>query len=670
MAPHSSLSGNLTDLPLISFCETISSRNTIFISSTCSCCIDVIISSPDISVVNFEDTIDFQCKVGWNNGVECVMRGFSVITNYNQPSSLYEYKTKDSVYQMPQPPLVLYLGTDGRLVLKRFIDLRKEFLLNNLGEACLDINLAEEQKINPKNPFERAEISKPGLEKLNESEKKIGFSESVKKNPGFFAEEKKNPFSNTENKNLFSANKASFNDPGKSMSDKTNSFNFGNVSAKNEPNLSFPQKTGENSFFVGKTAQNTGDNKNLLENVSLFPATENLAKLKNLDLSAQPVPAVKDPVKTPEKSFFLTEQTGKPQNFNISGPLMASGSFAFSNPKPADQLKPQDTSKALFLSQTPSTAFSKPPDLAKTSESSSFLKQSSPEPKKPSLINSENPPIQQTVKNSEISKPISISPQKPEISKPTSSTPDKPATISLSKIIEQNEIIQIFLKDMNQLLSQTDSEKVPEASFKLLETKSILYRGKIDTLVDKYMDTAKTVNDLFVNLEEISNNMFFISKYQELQHDGEEENLDIHFIKAVEDTDRSLKLLSNYVYNGIDKAVDRYKKLRTSLGILENTHNFQMKYKKTRTYCPENLKNPVIEAFEARKILNQKIKEIRKELEQLDAKAQSLNKILRKKQQKVYSFSITESDEEINNNVIDFVDPSEYKKFFKIVPKK
>ena len=95
-----------------------------------------------------------------------------------------------------------------------------------------------------------------------------------------------------------------------------------------------------------------------------------------------------------------------------------------------------------------------------------------------------------------------------------------------------------------------------------------------------------------------------------------------------------------------------------------------MKYKKTRTYCPENLKNPVIEAFEARKILNQKIKEIRKELEQLDAKAQSLNKILRKKQQKVYSFSITESDEEINNNVIDFVDPSEYKKFFKIVPKK
>ena len=690
--------------------------------------------------VNFDENIEGQCKIGWLNSFECVVMSFSVITNYGDPNSLFEYRTKDTVYEIPQSPLVIYIGNNGIISLSRFIDLRSDYLQDKICGVPNDIQeVQEERKIELKNE------SKIVKEDKAENKIKATFEVNNEKKPN-----------NIENKSLFT---------GSLLNSGTNNSNisanpFGKVtenSSKPEEPLKFnlgitPEKKTEasgkpivealNPFAPSKkdsinpfsVSQKEVVNPFGVTQKSEIPATSLFTSNVKTDISSSSGPAN---LQSPPKSGFFLSGTGpKQENINISGPLLAGKELAFSPSKnienqsklPSNQpsslfstiSESELKSKSLFPNSSnpvsnPSQLFIKPGETAqlplnsalnpqgdinksaesifKKNESTSKLNElnlttpaSSIKPESQNLfsLSSNKPPNNLNLKPSDLHPgstglfSIPENPQKP-FSDPSvvkkkdqPESTDKIATISSNKISEQDDIMQMFLQDMNLTLNKIDSNNL-EGQLKIIEGKSMILREKFEKLKDKYLENTERTNILFDNLDEINSGIHYITQIWEIQQNSSsnEDALDVNLIKAIENDDKSIKLLEKYLKNGVDKVIGSYKAFKEELGLFNSNSNSASNWKKTRTYAPIPKEIKAFTQLESKNIIKGKIEHLKSIFKMLKDKSSSLNKLLRKKQQRVYNLSIEEnSDEEIfTQNSSTFVDPNEYKKAFECITK-
>ena len=121
----------------------------------------------------------------------------------------------------------------------------------------------------------------------------------------------------------------------------------------------------------------------------------------------------------------------------------------------------------------------------------------------------------------------------------------------------------------------------------------------------------------------------------------------------------------------MDKVIGSYKAFKEELGLFNSNSNSASNWKKTRTYAPIPKEIKAFTQLESKNIIKGKIEHLKSIFKMLKDKSSSLNKLLRKKQQRVYNLSIEEnSDEEIfTQNSSTFVDPNEYKKAFECITK-
>ena len=98
--------------------------------------VDVIMIESEYHIANFEENTSEVCKVGWEDGQNVFARIFTNNELWSDQCSLRR-TTKDTTYDIPQLPLILYFGSNGKLILSRFVDLRRDFLND---DACRAIN--------------------------------------------------------------------------------------------------------------------------------------------------------------------------------------------------------------------------------------------------------------------------------------------------------------------------------------------------------------------------------------------------------------------------------------------------------------------------------------------------------------------------------------------------
>jgi hypothetical protein len=720
---HPSLAGNLEDLLLVSYLEAINTRHTLLFSSSCSVSIDVLVFDSQYVITNFEENMDGQCKIGYHANFEGVLRGFCVVDSYEDPEAVYSYNTKDTTYSIALPPLVLYIGSDGKLILSRFIDLRREYLNDKVCKKPLSIGEIPDVKVEnhflPIGKQNNNEIATKNIPNL---------SQASAKPDGFLVKapdpNQSNPFTAKPNeadqKTLFSIKINESNlpnpflkKPDEGLSTKTNQpnpfftkTNEGLSTKNNEPNPFFikPNETDlKSSIFnpskTGPTPLNPSGASIKQSGGSLFPNTTKLSEgfglpkdLGSLSVSEPPNPseALK---KFENPGFFLSGQAKKNENVTISAPLgPASGSF-FANTKKSEPVVPNtglattlnnpfiassknDPQKDLQSLSTPfkdSSAAEIPKSPTKDPKKD-FLSLSTPETQK----KTDNPQLSFKFPENQSNRLISEKKVNENISdqelnqnildkQAKLNLIDKPATVYSNKIKEQDDIMNLLFKDIKESITQIESLRLPDSFYKEINSRCIYYREKLNKITDGYLEKVEDINLLYENLDEINMGMEFIYKSVDIQKKStENDSLDIHFIKSVGETDKSIKILQKYIENGIDKVVENYKTVTKYFGATGKALNTNMKFKKTRSYCPETELKPTTPLV-SNVFIENKIKSIKVDLEKLEKKASSLTKTLRKKQQKVYNFNIQENEEDIQpvNVTIDYTDPAELKKIFK-----
>lgn len=517
MSPDPSLETSLEQLPLTSFSYYFPSRDTLFFSSTCSALIDIIMNDSGYSLVSFEENLDGAFKVGWENGKECVFRGFAVITNYGQGSERFEYYWKDTTYSICQPPMVLCIGSNGVLMLRKFVDLRKGFENDDAckGQGVEEVKIVVEEL------------------KVPEKKKVEVLEDTQSKNPFFFAKPVEKPKENV------------------------------NISGTLIPSTS--------AFFAKP----------------LVP-TENPGKVL-----AEPLQ------KTLQENFFKSPLSG-----------------------PSSLIPPSVPAKSLFSIPESSYPLAKP--LSNTN----------------SLF---------TI--------------------PESAIPQPPTTISSNKISELNEIMRQIISDLQNSISTIALNKPLQV--KLLETKSLEILENTKILTEKYFQKVNTINELYDNVDEIKQGVEYIAQAWESQLNNStgHVNIDIHLVKAVEDSDKAIKLFRKIIENGIDQVVGKYLNSRNMLGIQKNLRNSTSTWKKTRSYCPVVKEDNVVGDKEAGEFLKRKIENLTEDMEILWGKTNLMCRVMRKKQQKVYNFNPSNWDEPLEKKKVNFADPNEYKLLFKDISK-
>ena len=663
MSKPPSLDCDLTELPLVGYFEYLPSRDTILCASTCSVSVDVIMNESEYQIVNFEENTSGVCKVGWEGGSECVLRGFSLITNYGQPSTPYGHTTKDTTYDIPQPPLVLCFGSNGKLILSRFIDLRRDFLGD---DACRAINqnneVDEEVKINfPRNnergletPKKVETTSNPLIAKLGEGDKSQGVSKDLTQisslNLG-----KGSGIEKGSSEGAFKLGPAM--GPEKNIEPqpgKSSFFVAGTGSKPEAVNLSGPLISGGGFFANIKPGEAIKPVSNPFNpQASLVTAQDLLAKPQ-----VSPFAAV-DPFKKPQDSLNIaSDSVIKP----IISPFSAVDPFKKSqDPQPATPaslLKPSETSGA---PSKPQDLLQNPKSLLNLSTQNSLL--SNPSSLAPGSLTQDS-----SLQKSLFSIPENQTGSKlglqGTISKPN--IDEKPATISSNKISEMDGLMQMLIRDLKVSISSIESQ-APSNSNKVLESKASLFKEKLGRLADNYLKNIDTANALCDNLDEIRLGIEYLSQAQESIkiHSSGIENIDVHLIKAFEDNNKALRLLAIYIENGLDMAIKGYKRTREQLGLVE-TKQPNNNWKKTRTYCPPATFEKHLSDKESCEFVKMKIEELKNLGNVLNSKANALSKIMRKTQQKIYNLSMEDTEEDtVIQTKSHFIDPNEYKNLFK-----
>ena len=126
-AAHSTIE-SLLELPVISkfwFCDQ---RNLVLMTASCLTSVEVIMMDEDMDRVNFEENTAGQFKLLWKGAFENTARGLEVIRVSDKFDEMFEYQLKDTSYNICQPPIIAARDSGGNFIIKRFIDLRKDYL--------------------------------------------------------------------------------------------------------------------------------------------------------------------------------------------------------------------------------------------------------------------------------------------------------------------------------------------------------------------------------------------------------------------------------------------------------------------------------------------------------------------------------------------------------------
>jgi len=121
---------NPKNLPVEGYTHYFESRDTFLVSSSVSYSVDVIYGG---NLFYWDENPEDKAKAEWENqDFQHLIRGMGVITSYTPSSPTYTHTAVDTEYQIPPPPIVVFIGSNGKLYLCYFVDLRSDYSKDNL----------------------------------------------------------------------------------------------------------------------------------------------------------------------------------------------------------------------------------------------------------------------------------------------------------------------------------------------------------------------------------------------------------------------------------------------------------------------------------------------------------------------------------------------------------
>lgn len=597
-APQENLVSGGFDLPFISFFYSFDQRETVLMSSTCSTSVDVVIKNPDFDRVNFEENLTGQCKSLWSNTKENTLRGFCVIKKHADPKEPYDFPLKDTVYTIAQPPLVLFLDSGGTLQLRRFIDLRRQYIDDRLCESI------------------QQEESKSGR----------GVQVPIKKPDEICVTPKKPDVLNEKSEKVLGANE-SFN---KGQNDVIKGMNSFFVSKESEKNQVVSKEPEKSTFVLGPSKSNEkpsglvlDSNKGFFNN--LAPATNTLTP--QVSTSSTPTPP----------GNLLNYSTSASNPFNTSTPV--SNPFNASTPasNPFNTLAPGSNPFNSESGPTTSGFFNKPEGNSTQGPKPFMDPASNPFSKEPATKSTAPTPL-----NPEIA-PVSA--QRPSFS---------------SSLIKKIEILmQSILTDLKN--SADSIEKIQINTEKSSNNSKILEKKCLD-IVDSYLKTTEKVRNLQEKTDILEAQKDFVHKnFLLLDPENEDENK-FDFYDKINDWEKSLKVSEFYYQSALKPITklhtDIYKDVALNkeivdLSNIKKTRSFQAVKPLADSVTEENLKKA---ARLSAKKLNRSIKALKSKLEcEMNTPKKPKKTVYKFEIQE-------SDEEPDTNQPFNYIDPSEYKK--------
>ncbi|OMJ85879.1 hypothetical protein SteCoe_12721 [Stentor coeruleus] len=656
-SPHESLENfNKENLPFIGSFYYMPTRKTLAFSSTCAVSIDLLMTDNDFSIVNFEENTEGQCKVGWKDSYECVFRGFAFVTSYGPPKEDYEYKLKDSFYNIAQPPLVLYIGSNGVISLRKFIDLRERFLKDNLCVESKNVfNCREEVKFDVKTPIKKVEEKKETIVDSSDNKKKSLANENVFGNKTI---EDKNSGLNLSSLSLSSENKNIFQTPSNKTPDVDsknlgpqskigstinptspikNSFFVGEQPAKIEnKQLNAPLiKPGEMAFFLNSTPKTeekklsaplVNNDTNPFKNFQLKTEEQ---KIKTLSSKPENIPAVNNQLqseeeekknKKPENSF-LTPSQPKSDSIKPNSLFVKPGENNFFL---NSQAKPEEQKLFSTFKQPEPGKFNLNPEPGKLNlnpEPGKF--NLNPEPGKlnlnpePGKFNLNPSPGKLNLNPEPATKDLKPAPVKP---------PEKPATISSKLMNEINEISKLIFGDIKKALSQLETKKISEAGLKTRETNILSLKPRIKKLSENYIKAKDNTNFLARNLDEFSLDIEDIRKVIDEDQTQATDDSHIGLFNTVKENERNLNIFKIYIDNSMTGMIHFIKGIKKDLGFKVDNIGTTSRFIKTRAYVPLQEEKVLITEEVLRKVIINRKNQAFEKLQDLKNKCKGLNR--------------------------------------------
>lgn len=637
-SPHQSLTDvDLESMPFVGNFYYIPTRKTLLFSSTCSVSLDLIMIDERFSIVNFEENPDGQCKIGWSDGFENVFRGLAFVNSYGPPKEDFAYTLKDSVFNIAQPPLVVGVGSNGVVFLRRFIDLRGKFLKDHLCVESKNVfNCREEVKFDVKTPSKKVEEKKLApITAGSESKQKGLVSEEITGNKLAEAKisglnlssvslssENKNPFLTPSQKNPDMNTKPPAPEPKTkpptdNLSPQKNSFFLSDPSKSESKPLSTPLiKPGENAFFLNTTPKAEEKKLNaplVTPETNPFKTFQPKAEEKKLS-----TPLV-SPETNPFKSFQLKTDE---QKLNTSSSKPDSILTTNNQPKIEEEEKKKlfKPETSFLTSNQPKTDNIKPNNLfIKPGENNFFMQnQAKPEDKKLlGTLKQPEPGKSNLILNPEpVAKDLNPAPVKP---------PEKPATISWKLMNEMNEITKSIFEDMKSKFNNLDMKKISEVGLKTRETSILSLKPRIKKLSENYIKAKDSVNSLARNLDEFSLDIEDIRKVVDEDQTKDIDDSHIGLNKTIKENERNLNVSKIYD-DSMTRMINYMKGIKQDLGFKVDNIGTISRFIKTRAYIPPQEEKVRIIEEVLRKVIIEKTNQAFKKLEDLKNKSKGLNK--------------------------------------------
>ena len=588
-AAHSSLE-RLLELPVISkfwFCDQ---RNLVLMTASCLTSVEVIMMDEDMERVNFEENTSGQFKLLWKNNFENTARGFEVIRVSDKSDEMFEYQLKDTSYNISQPPLIAARDSGGNFIVKRFIDLRKDYLQDKI---CIK---PEEVKINHQENIE--EVKAQGFHNLNPRSENLKPQENAKdpikpdlaKSSNDPANPKPNP-----------ALPGPFETPKGKPSEPASQTPLNNPAAKASGIFAKAQED-PSSLNRGQPglAQNPFSSKPLISDPSgsgpaapsVFSSSANSNPFANKSLQSDPKPQA--PIPSNPGSSFLA--SSNPLKSGLSGLSGLSGSSDASLNKPGNFFNSSMQEKpASSLNLAASSTENNPSALSKPNLRSSLISQG----------------------------------------------PSEPVTVSGSIIGKMDEVMQLLMSNLQKSCKTIESLNVDYS-------KSAAFKQSIDRKFENIVNTTirltGKVRDLQVKTAELEDKTDFVKNSSDNYTIFDNEDIDERLFDDYTKLAESTTVYSKYFDIAVKPICSHHACMRNKLdtNVSRNTID---SIKKTKTFQPKNAKVSVDLSL-VNNVINETKAKLDKTMKDLQAKVRNSKRIFEKNPVTVYNFCLNSDDEE------------------------
>jgi hypothetical protein len=561
-------------------------------TSTCIPSVEVVFLNEELERVNFEENTSGQFKLGWFENKENTCRGFDVLRISDKVNETYEYLLKDTSYHIAQPPLILAVDSAGNLNVKRFIDLRKDFIDHQL---CISLEDARRNQ-----PVQRLEEGKQGRSEVKTS---LGSSQ-------------RNPLST----NLLLA-------PSKEAPKNSSLFTTLQEPSQNTSFLSKPQESPQNTSFFAKP-QEPSQNTSFLSKPQ--EPSKNTSFLSKPQESPQNTSFFAKPQESPQNTTFFAKPQEAPKNSSTSflskpqEPPQTSGFFA----------KPQEASKSPGY-------FAKPPEFI---ESSSLLK---------NQVSSSNPFTSLSSNPLRPSKPEPILSESGIKAAPSSLQQVKPASLAVKVEVSEQPVTLggTLIREMNSVMQSLLSSI--EKSSKTIESIQVDYlrsnqsieniEKKCEMIVNKSIQLTENVRFLQEKTVILEDKAEIVRYNSENFILNDEEDLDGRLFEDYKKLAEALNVHQKYFDIAVKPISLHHSNIHRRINPEASRNSIDF-IKKTKTFQPRSSR-PVLEPTVVCSVLNEFAGKLDREIRDLYGKIASAEKILENRKSTVYRFNF-ESDNE------------------------